>query len=1461
MSTDEGTRRYRYLDAVLVRAPASPNVSGPSVWPALGGEADVEQWCAWLVEVWAQAEVSEAVTIASPVLAERVLEVCQGHRPAADRVRRMVLSLARYLVRMRGRATPFALFAGIASVRFGPDASALWTGRRHVRARADAVWLAEMIFRLESCVELRRRLSLVMNDLAFVRGDRLVVPWHPHAGDPGRSSTSEVSVRRNRAVQAVMEAASSPIQGGELIEKLSAEFLDPVAALERVLTELIACGALITSLRPPSTSADGLMHVLDELGRVGAFTVEEAAPLVQALAQIRADLDTVSGTVVSSDRLMTADRMRALSNSAELPLMLDLRLGGTLTLPPEVAAEAVHAAGALLRLTPHSDGHPGWQDYHSRFLARYGTGALVPVQQLVDITTGLGYPAHYTKPSHEAFHTGMPRRYELLLALAQQAVLDGVPEAVVDENFLDALMPGDVGELRHAPHMAVCAEVHAPTMAALAAGDFTLALTGVGRTGVALTGRFIDLLSEEDRQRMTGLFDELPVGVDGAISAQLSFPPRHPRIENVACSPRLLPGLLSVAEYRDGAPDRLPIRDLAVTTDLSQLYLVSLSQRRVVEPTLTNAAAPHTMPPIARFLFEIPRARRAAVSAFSWGPGECLPFLPRLRHGRTVLTPARWRIPAGALPGPEAPSPMWQAAMDVLRERLRLPDNVSVGHGDRLLRLSLDEPMDLTLLREHLDKAGRDAAVTEAPSASDLGWFAGRAHEVVVPLAATTPPAPAPAVLNISGPLPVISPENGLLPGSQVLFAKVYGHPDVFDTILTEFLPDLWSAWPDPPTWWFVRYQDPRPHLRLRLHLATSQDYGSAAARVGAWAADLRRRGLAGDLALDTYHPEIARYGSGPALMAAEALFAADSTAVLAQLEARAAVRDVHPDVLTVASMVDFTCGLTGSVRAGMRWLIEHIEIGPTPAPDRAIVRQAISLADPDDQVALNALASGPLIAVAWQARHEAATTYVEHLASDADHVRRVSAFSSLLHMHHIRAHGIEPAAEELCHRVARSVAPVLDRPSPCDRGNLPMTHYTDLLAPRQIRDAQTVAARLADALATPAVVQRRDDSPRWFGQSLSKGAAGVAVLHGARAHAGVDSWERVHQWLTCATRRDLSAGSGAGLWHGAPAIAFALSTATPPGPYARAREQLGTTVTTLVRSRLDAAMARLDAAQRPSPAEFDLVRGLTGLGAHLLQRDPHDPLVRQVLAYLVRLTEPVPANDSAGMAAPGWWTGAVPLGRPVDVFRDGHADLGIAHGITGPLALLALAMRRGITVDGQAAAIDIICRWLDAWRQDGPVSPWWPKRVTLAELRAGRSTRCVPGRPSWCYSTPGIARAQQLAGIATGDLTRQQQAENDLNECLSDPGQPAQLTDLTLCHGWSGLIATSWYAAADALTPDLSTHLPRLLDTFLDKATNGESPTLKLPGLIDGSAGIALTLHTITTGTSVGWETCLLIN
>ncbi|MGI9001494.1 MAG: lanthionine synthetase C family protein [Pseudonocardia sp.] len=404
---------------------------------------------------------------------------------------------------------------------------------------------------------------------------------------------------------------------------------------------------------------------------------------------------------------------------------------------------------------------------------------------------------------------------------------------------------------------------------------------------------------------------------------------------------------------------------------------------------------------------------------------------------------------------------------------------------------------------------------------------------------------------------------------------------------------------------------------------------------------------------------------------------------------------------------------------------------------------------------------------------------------------------------------------------------------------------------PDALATVSAIAQRLSEPAAVPTSAGRHRSTP----QSLANGAAGIALLHIERARAGQGDWRTVHAWLSAAAHGDLSNGPNASLFHGAPALAFVTDAAIDrPGRYERARDTLHTATTALTRARLDHAHARIDRGDRPALAEFDLIRGLTGLGAYHLRCDPHHEMTAAVLAYLVRLTEPLRHDDGL----PGWWTDLSPTGRTSPDYPGGHGNFGMAHGIAGPLALLSLALRHGIVVDGHTAAITRICTWLDTWRQDHPSGSWWPRTITPDDVHAGRTQQAGPLQPSWCYGTPGLARVQQLAGLATGDTERQQTAETALLDCLSDPAQLDRIIDSGLCHGAAGLLHTAWHMASDAATPDIAAHLPRLTARLLTQLRSSPQDT----ELLDGSTGAALALHAASTDAAPlsRWDACLLL-
>lgn len=401
---------------------------------------------------------------------------------------------------------------------------------------------------------------------------------------------------------------------------------------------------------------------------------------------------------------------------------------------------------------------------------------------------------------------------------------------------------------------------------------------------------------------------------------------------------------------------------------------------------------------------------------------------------------------------------------------------------------------------------------------------------------------------------------------------------------------------------------------------------------------------------------------------------------------------------------------------------------------------------------------------------------------------------------------------------------------------------------------AHAAARTILDDLADPAQVRFLPGKPslRTRPASVGGGAAGVALAHIEAARTGHGSWDTARTWTTRALSGPVNGSATATLWSGAPALGLVTAiAATSPTRLARARTHLDEAATRLTLHRLDQAHTRIDQGARPPLAEFDLIQGLTGLAVYHLHTRPDATITRQVLTYLVRLTLPLPEDPDR---LPGWWTDQSPHSRLDPAFPGGHLNLGVAHGIGAPLAVLSLAVLRGITVRGHTDAIGRMCAVLDAYRHSPPAGAWWPYYLTPRRWKSGPNTAATKQRPTWCYGTPGLARAQQLAGLALNDHHRRAMAEQSIAHCLRNPSQLDTLTDLGLCHGWAGLLHCAWRVNTDAPGAPMTADLDRIAATLLDRL---EHDPCSDPEFLDGRAGIALALHTYATGTSpdVPWD------
>jgi lantibiotic biosynthesis protein len=390
-------------------------------------------------------------------------------------------------------------------------------------------------------------------------------------------------------------------------------------------------------------------------------------------------------------------------------------------------------------------------------------------------------------------------------------------------------------------------------------------------------------------------------------------------------------------------------------------------------------------------------------------------------------------------------------------------------------------------------------------------------------------------------------------------------------------------------------------------------------------------------------------------------------------------------------------------------------------------------------------------------------------------------------------------------------------------------------------RQALTTAERLLN----PDVVLGA--APGTAGGSLAHGLAGTALLH-ARLSATDKTFETaaVRHWAVAAERIKRHGGGSAGTFNspGGLAASLIIGSGYLPDPDSqravtvRAARWLSARSVDLARRH----QKQLRAGRVGTPwAVYDSISGLAGIGRVLLAASicGHACAEPGLLAALDTLT--AMSSDQYGKR-PGWWLAASEHPPPVTVDSSGAATTGMAHGIAGPLALLAICESAGRTVPGQLEAIRHIAQWLLRWQLDA--AGGWAPYVTGDEMDSENPSP-VPGRrDAWCYGTPGIGRALALAGHALEDPQLVAVGDTAIASLGDRPVQRWDVDGPTLCHGHTGVLqcaTTSAAATADrAAAAATATFDPELPFGF-QHVENGSGRDE--PGLLIGAAGIALAL------------------
>ncbi|WP_096187399.1 lanthionine synthetase C family protein [Evansella halocellulosilytica] len=402
------------------------------------------------------------------------------------------------------------------------------------------------------------------------------------------------------------------------------------------------------------------------------------------------------------------------------------------------------------------------------------------------------------------------------------------------------------------------------------------------------------------------------------------------------------------------------------------------------------------------------------------------------------------------------------------------------------------------------------------------------------------------------------------------------------------------------------------------------------------------------------------------------------------------------------------------------------------------------------------------------------------------------------------------------------------------------------------------------------------NDTNPWHGISLSHGYPGSIILFSFMDKLYPDSgWDlEVHNQVIMLGKSIEKEGVGdISLFSGWTGIAHSIELASRNGErYQNFLSNVDHHIINEIDKRVDLECKILNQQKGAHSSSFDVIQGISGIASYLLGKEKFQNSLIKCLNYLLVLTQPIKINNKW---VPGWYIPKENLFLDSDKenFPFGNFNIGLSHGITGPLSILSLALINGIEIKGQKEAINTIAEWLLKHMSKDQYGIFWPHVVPYEAEFSEYNTR--RGREVWCYGTPGVSRSLFLAGKALRDEKLQKLSTDALESTLTRPDYLWNIDSPILCHGYAGLlqILLAMYADTQRIPFKMSIHklVNKILELYnsdlpfgfqdIEPTEKGTKIVVNKGGLLEGSPGIALTLLSSLDYKCLKWDRCFLLN
>ncbi|PGA90096.1 bacteriocin biosynthesis protein [Bacillus pseudomycoides] len=892
---------FEPLKFFMVRSPILPLNFYKTLFECKKSEnVELEQMMGKLESAISDPFIQEAIFVSSSSLYNSIIDL--KNISNEKRREQIIHAVNKYLIRMSTRPTPFGLFAGITYGTFHSSTSfAIEKPFSHKKqTRPDMSWLLALIHKLESDIFVLKQLKVQANSIILAKGDRINIPYSSRTEvlDENLFNFESSSIRITPVVKLILELAKEPIKLNEIIFALQQKYPNVLEEkIHAVLLQLIEREYLVTELRPSLMIQSPFEFLLEKLGHV------------QGIEELKNDLNQLNQLITCYNQKNIGEGLNVIKKinqkmkkiiTVKDNLQIDVRLEDKdIFLSKSVGEEVANVASVLWKFAYQYPQKKHLNTYRNEFLEKYGTYREVPLLELLDEEMGIGSPATYTfPPSNRSLiqdENGKITEYseKLLSALLKAIKFNKMEIDLKQEGLVNEILEEEA--LNKIPDsIEIYGSVVAESASEIDRGNFKF-VTGLSAIsdGAGKTfGRFLNILEEENFIRNYKTIYDIEKNDSEFLYAEIVFLPSAGKLANVSMSRNFREYEIVIGtQSSKNEKYTIPLSDIVVGSTNNNFYLKSKSIGKKLKIKTNHMLNISLAPNIYRFLVEISSYGTSDCMPFLWDSLNSSPFLPRITVGKSVLSLARWNVNNEVLKLPkEASFEKWKTTFYAWAAEWKMPRWVYQAVSDNRILLDIYNPIHIKELYIQSRTLQENERITliEQESNTLKRWeedVEGSSYniEYVFPLVKNKKINSLYSTLSI-GKLPPISTNSECIkkfPGSDWLFIKLYNDStrdeELIYNHIHQFCTNLVGNG-DIDNYFFMRYADPKKHIRLRLSGDFSK--GNMLYTLNQWFLSLNKIGLLLIAEISTYEREVERYGGPKLIGLAESLFYYDSLCV-----------------------------------------------------------------------------------------------------------------------------------------------------------------------------------------------------------------------------------------------------------------------------------------------------------------------------------------------------------------------------------------------------------------------------------------------------------------------------------------------------------------------------------------------------------------------------------------------------